>query len=153
VNLRLSGRLAGRELRLTPLEATGPAVAAPKDKRPAFSARHGRMIQFAVYDRSGLRPGMTLTGPAIIEEASATTVVDADGRVEIDPYGSLGMEREREDRRCPTAGRRFHWTLHGPASSPSPMRWRRRSFARRSRTTSSKCTTCRPASTTIAATS
>jgi N-methylhydantoinase A len=94
VNLRLSGRLAGRELRLTPLEATGPAVAAPKDERPAFSARHGRMVQFAVYDRSGLRPGMALAGPAIIEEASATTVIDADGRVEIDSYGSLVIERD-----------------------------------------------------------
>ncbi|MGH7276170.1 MAG: hydantoinase/oxoprolinase family protein [Candidatus Rokuibacteriota bacterium] len=91
VNLRLSGRLAGRELTLTPLEAAGPSVAAPKDERPAFSPRHRRMVSFAVYDRSGLRPGMTLMGPAIIEEASATTVVDADGRVEVEAYGSLAI--------------------------------------------------------------
>ena len=33
-----------------------------------------------------LRPGMTFPGPCVIEEAS-TTIVDADGSVEIDDYG------------------------------------------------------------------
>lgn len=30
-----------------------------------------------------------IDGPAIVEEASATTVVDAGGRLEVDGYGSL----------------------------------------------------------------
>jgi len=41
VNLRLSGRVAGRELTLRPVEAVGPSSPTPKDERPAFSSRRG----------------------------------------------------------------------------------------------------------------
>jgi N-methylhydantoinase A len=47
------------------------------------------MVPFAVYDRAMLGPGMTLSGPAVVEEASATTVIDVDGALEVDAYGSL----------------------------------------------------------------
>jgi N-methylhydantoinase A len=61
----------------------------PRAERPAFSSRRGRMVPFAVYDRAALEPGMTLSGPAVVEEASATTVIDVDGALEVDAYGSL----------------------------------------------------------------
>jgi hypothetical protein len=32
---------------------------------------------------------MVIRGPAIVEEASATTVMDVDGILEVDRYGSL----------------------------------------------------------------
>ena len=34
---------------------------------------------------------MVIRGPAIIEEASATTVIDVDGSLEVDRYGSLAI--------------------------------------------------------------
>jgi N-methylhydantoinase A/oxoprolinase/acetone carboxylase beta subunit len=89
VNLRLAGQLRGRELTLRPLEPAGTSPAGPKEERPAFSARRRRTVPFAVYDRSELRPGTAFAGPAIVEEPSSTTVLDVDGRLEVDAYGSL----------------------------------------------------------------
>ena len=89
VNLRVSGRLAGMDVTLPRLDVTRPASAAPKDERPAYSRRRGRMIPFAVYDRSDLGPGVSMRGPAIIEESSATTIVDDGASVTIDDWGSL----------------------------------------------------------------
>jgi N-methylhydantoinase A/oxoprolinase/acetone carboxylase beta subunit len=89
VNLRLSGSLGGREPTLASAGAVRPAQATPKGERPAFSSRGGRMVPFAVYRRAALGPGMTLAGPAIVEEASATTVIDVGGALAVDAYGSL----------------------------------------------------------------
>lgn len=89
VSLRVSGRAAGRAPALRPPEATAMGAATQKDERPAFSLRRGRMVPFAVYDRADLAPGMTFAGPAVIEEASATTVIDAGGTLEVDRLGSL----------------------------------------------------------------
>jgi len=89
VNLRVSGRLSGMDLTLPRLEAARTAAAAPKDERRAYSRRHRRMIPFAVYDRSELGPGTSIAGPAIIEEASATTIVDDGASVTVDDWGSL----------------------------------------------------------------
>ena len=48
-------------------------------ERRAYSARPVPMASFAVYTRDSLTPGMTFEGPCLIEEESATTVVDVDG--------------------------------------------------------------------------
>jgi N-methylhydantoinase A len=89
VNLRVSGRLAGMDDTLPRLDVARPALAAPKDERLAYSRGRGRMIPFAVYDRSDLGPGVSMRGPAIIEEASATTIVDDGGSASVDEWGSL----------------------------------------------------------------
>jgi N-methylhydantoinase A len=89
VSLRVSGRLTGMDVTLPRLDTARPASAAPKDERPAYSRRRGRMIPFAVYDRSDLGPEVSMRGPAIIEEASATTIVDDGGSVTVDEWGSL----------------------------------------------------------------
>jgi N-methylhydantoinase A/oxoprolinase/acetone carboxylase beta subunit len=47
------------------------------------------MIEFAVYDRVLLAPGRSIAGPAVIEETSSTTVVDAGGTVRVDDHGCL----------------------------------------------------------------
>jgi N-methylhydantoinase A len=96
VNLRLSGRLSGRELRLAPAATAGAGRAAPKGERLAFSLRRRRMLPFAVYERAALAPGMALRGPVIVEEESATTVIDVDGAVEVDAWGSLAITLEGE---------------------------------------------------------
>jgi N-methylhydantoinase A len=89
VSLRLSGRVAGRELVLRTREKSAASRPTPRGERPAFSPRRGRLVPFVIYDRSELAPGMRLAGPALVEEASATTVVDVDGTVEVDRFGSL----------------------------------------------------------------
>ena len=97
VNLRVLGERVGGELRLAPIAVEAGAVAVPGGTRPAWSARARGMRPFAVFDREGLRPGMEFEGPAIVEEASATTIVDDGGRVEVDAYGSLVIAVQLEE--------------------------------------------------------
>jgi N-methylhydantoinase A len=89
VNLRLSGRLVEAPIPLDPLPVLTNVMASARDERPAFSAAGRRLIPFAVYDRDDLVPGVVVRGPAIVEEASSTTVIDVDGVLEVDRYGSL----------------------------------------------------------------
>ena len=57
---------------------------------PAYSPRAPARSIFAVYDRERLGPGhVSVSGPALIEEESATTVVDAGGAMMVDDHGSL----------------------------------------------------------------
>jgi N-methylhydantoinase A len=69
----------------------GDASSAWRTRREAYSARKGAQVSFGVYTRDRLKPGMTFEGPCLIEEESATTVVDVDARVTIDRYGSLDI--------------------------------------------------------------
>ena len=89
VNLRVVGELVGGELELEPLPVDPKAVAVSVGTRPAWSARERRMRPFSVFDRDRLGPGMVFDGPAIVEEASATTIVDEGATVEVDAWGSL----------------------------------------------------------------
>jgi N-methylhydantoinase A len=98
VNLRVLGELVGGELDLLEIPSAGDVDAAPSGTRPAYSARHRGMMDFAVHDREALRPGMRFEGPAVVEEASATTVIDEGGQVEIDRYGSLVITLDVEER-------------------------------------------------------
>jgi N-methylhydantoinase A len=45
-----------------------------------------------VYDRTELRAGNVIRGPAIIEEVASTTVVELGDRVTVNDYGHLVME-------------------------------------------------------------
>jgi len=92
VNLRVTGAVAEPAELLRPLPApSGPpdAAVARRGERQAWSARGSCFRPFAVYDRARLAPGARFGGPALIEEDSATTVVDADAEVVVDAYGSL----------------------------------------------------------------
>ena len=51
--------------------------------------RSADYIDFDVYDRYRLPPGASFAGPSIIEERESTTIVDAQGRVEVDRQGTL----------------------------------------------------------------
>jgi len=88
VNLRVFGEIEGAGLQLTPAAGSGGDAAAT-GARAAYSPAAGAMIDFAVYDRGALAPGMTFTGPAIVEEQTSTTIIDSDAAVEIDSFGSL----------------------------------------------------------------
>ena len=97
VNLRVLGELVGGELQLSPLAVDRGAAPISGGTRPAWSARARRMRPFTVFDRAGLRPGMAFEGPAIVEEASATTIVDDGGKVEVDAWGSLVIAIDLEE--------------------------------------------------------
>ena len=51
--------------------------------------RERRFRPFAVYDRERLAPGMRFTGPALVEEASATSVIDVDA--DVDAIGRVSL--------------------------------------------------------------
>ncbi|WP_438489147.1 hydantoinase B/oxoprolinase family protein [Streptomyces sp. S186] len=55
----------------------------------------GRWRDTALYRRDDLRPGDTLTGPAIVAEADATTVLDPDWRATVGARGHLLLTRTR----------------------------------------------------------
>jgi N-methylhydantoinase A len=46
-----------------------------------------------VHWRDGLEPGMSLTGPAIVESADATAIVPPGWTAEIDAHGYIRMRR------------------------------------------------------------
>jgi N-methylhydantoinase A len=92
VNLRVSGRVGEGSAVVQPQpESRGTAAEARRGDRPAWSAREQRFMPFAIYDRDRLGPGMRFPGPAVIEEASATTVVDFGSAVAIDRYGTIDI--------------------------------------------------------------
>jgi N-methylhydantoinase A len=97
VNVHVTG-VAGADSHAMPAVAAngGDVAAAVRGTRAAFSAVRRDFATFAVYQRDLLRPGMRFNGPALVEEDSATTVVDADARVSVDRYGSLDIARPME---------------------------------------------------------
>jgi len=94
VNVHVTGVAGADGHALPEVVANGAdAAAALRDTRAAYSAVQRR---FAVYQRDRLLPGMGFAGPALIEEDSATTVVDAGAHVTVDRYGSLDIARPTE---------------------------------------------------------
>ena len=70
-------------------EPTGArAEAALKGYRDVDYALEG-VKQAAIYDGEKLEPGMTFTGPAIVEDPGTTIVVHPGNRVEVDGYGNV----------------------------------------------------------------
>ena len=78
-----------------------PRAPAPAGTRAARAAGRRRMFdpatgdygEVAVYDRSGLEPGATLAGPALIVEDETATVVGAAFDVTVNALGYLVLER------------------------------------------------------------
>ncbi len=62
---------------------------------------HGRYLPFAIYRRDALLAGNVVPGPAVIEEVTATAVVEPEQTCTVDPYGNLVIslnEGGNEDR-------------------------------------------------------
>lgn len=53
----------------------------------------------AIYDGTRLEPGMTFSGPAVIEDPGTTTVVQPDSRAAVDGYGNIHIELILGDRK------------------------------------------------------
>jgi len=53
----------------------------------------------AIYDGTRLEPGMTFSGPAVIEDPGTTTVVHPGSRGAVDGYGNIHIELISGDRK------------------------------------------------------
>jgi N-methylhydantoinase A len=68
--------------------ADGPAERAVRTRRPVYFDGHD-MVDTPVYRREQLGAGAEFSGPAIVEEAAATTVVPPGKRVRLDEFGNI----------------------------------------------------------------
>ncbi|SIR09128.1 hydantoinase/oxoprolinase family protein [Bosea sp. TND4EK4] len=88
VSLKTSvqGVRAKPEIRPSPLQ---PRPAPSKASREVY---FGGWMTTPIYDRTELAPGMTFDGPAIIEQADTTSVVEPGMHGRVDAYGNILIE-------------------------------------------------------------
>jgi N-methylhydantoinase A len=77
-----------------PLIGKDRAGAAERGKISAYSFNLDRHVEFTVLDRREISVGMKISGPAIVEEFTTTTYVDADYQFEVHPTGHLIITRK-----------------------------------------------------------
>ena len=65
----------------------GRKVPAPASRRPVHFGT--RWHDTPVYQRDQFAPGMTLDGPAIVEQSDTTTVIEPDMTLAVDRHGNL----------------------------------------------------------------
>ena len=73
------------------------AVQTPNKSTPLPPARRrqvhfGQWVDTPVYARETLTPGVCFVGPAVVEQADTTTVIEPDMRVRVDRYANLLVE-------------------------------------------------------------
>ena len=88
VNLRVSasGPAVAPTIRPGPTAQTAPS---PVGRRAVYFG--GRFYDAAVYDRSSLRPGHAVAGPAIVAEMGSTTCLWPDDEARVDTWGNLRL--------------------------------------------------------------
>jgi N-methylhydantoinase A len=92
VSLRVTaiGRLSKPTLPGIGVGSATPPADARKPSRQVQFEDHG-LLETAVFDRSRLLAGNVIAGPAVIEEASSTTVLDPGDVAAVNAYGHLVM--------------------------------------------------------------
>jgi N-methylhydantoinase A len=92
VSLRVSaiGRLNKPQLAKIPTGDAVPPATARRGTRSVIFEKTGA-VQANVLDRTKLLEGNVINGPAIIEEAASTTVVESGDTVTVNAYGHLIM--------------------------------------------------------------
>jgi len=80
------------KLEIVPLPRSGARIEdAIKSRRQVDYTTEG-VHEAAIYDAEKLEPGMTFTGPAIIEDPGTTIVIHPGNRVTIDDYGNTHID-------------------------------------------------------------
>jgi N-methylhydantoinase A len=69
------------------------AAAVPASVRGIRDTVSGEVTAWGIYDRAGLTPGATLTGPAIIAEAETSTLVGPGWSAKIQDHGYIELTR------------------------------------------------------------
>ena len=88
--MRVTARVAiYQEAILPPLPASAPQLPAPREYREVWFTPGAPVTETPVYERASLQPGMTFSGPAIIEQLDATTPLDPRDRATVATDGSL----------------------------------------------------------------
>ncbi|HVW69767.1 MAG TPA: hydantoinase/oxoprolinase family protein [Steroidobacteraceae bacterium] len=64
----------------------------PRSIRDAYCFAKRAFRRFGVYARESLAPGHVISGPAIVDEGTSTTVIHSDQRLAVDAYGNLLIE-------------------------------------------------------------
>jgi N-methylhydantoinase A len=88
VRVRAIGRAERPEIPVFPT-GDGDPSRARTSAREAYDFGSGGIVEFAVYDRTRLQPGDELTGPVLIDEGTATTVVHSGQRAAVEEHGYL----------------------------------------------------------------
>ena len=87
VTLRLRGRMAAPQLNIG--GATAARKSSGQDTERSVVNFAGRALATQIYERSDLRPGKILKGPAVVTEYSATTVIPPGKRFWLDNAENL----------------------------------------------------------------
>jgi N-methylhydantoinase A len=64
-------------------------AATPTSRRPVY---FGGWLDTPIYDRAKLRPGHTFEGPAILEQADTTSVIEPGMHARVDAFGNVLVE-------------------------------------------------------------
>ena len=92
VNCRLAAYGVVQKSELSSVEGTATSLDdAENERRQAYF--EGRFHDCPVYERDRLPVPATFSGPAIVEEFGATTIVPPSWRAAVDTYGNIIMER------------------------------------------------------------
>ncbi|MBS1862045.1 MAG: hydantoinase/oxoprolinase family protein [Actinobacteria bacterium] len=94
IGLQMIGELPKPPLTAAQLEEGVPA---PATARRVYFASNG-WTETPVFERSALRPGHSILGPAIVEEREATVVVTPGSEMRVDRYANLILTPELEVR-------------------------------------------------------
>ena len=90
VALRVASIGAIHRPALGEVEAGGPdPAAAQKGERPVAFQAAGAPTLCPIYDRTRLKAGNLLHGPAVIEQLDTTTLLPPGARAEVDRLGNL----------------------------------------------------------------
>jgi N-methylhydantoinase A len=90
VNFHVVGTLPTRKPQLKSFAGTG-GDGQPKGKRIVDFDEDGH-LESVIYERGNLKPGVAISGPAVIEEPAATTVIYPGQRASIDEIGNILIE-------------------------------------------------------------
>ncbi len=90
VHLRLTAQGITHKPTVPELTGRGYSLAeAEKSRRPVIFAGSDAPRDCPIYDRERLSPGITIPGPAIVEEWTSTTLVPPGQQLAVDEYGNL----------------------------------------------------------------
>jgi N-methylhydantoinase A len=97
VTLRLLAEIPVPHLRLAPIaRGTGRAADARIGERPLYDLARGQFADAHVYDRTRLRAGDRLEGPAIVEQYDSTSVILAGQALAVDEVGNLLISEQKQ---------------------------------------------------------
>jgi len=69
--------------------AAAPSLAEARKGSRRILVPDGGLVDAAIYDRAGLKPGDRIDGPAIVEQTDTTTLIEPGWRATVDAGGSL----------------------------------------------------------------